>query len=55
MDLEIIILSEVRERKTNIWYHLYVGMKKKKIQIHLFIKQNQTQKKKTNLLPKRKE
>ena len=30
MDLEIIILSEVREKKTNIWYHLYVGMKKKK-------------------------
>ena len=29
MDLEIIILSEVRERKTNIWYRLYVGMKKK--------------------------
>ena len=23
--LEIIILSEVRQRKTNIWYHLYVG------------------------------
>ena len=25
MDLEIIMLSEVRQRKTNIiWYHLYV-------------------------------
>ena len=25
MDLEIIILSQVRKRKTNtIWYHLYV-------------------------------
>ena len=52
MDLEIIILSEVRERKTNIWYHLYVGMKKKKIQIHLFIKQNQTHKKKNKLVTK---
>ena len=29
MDLEIIILSEVRERKTNICYGLYVEMKKK--------------------------
>ena len=30
MDLEIIILSEVRQRKTNIiWYHLYVESKKK--------------------------
>ena len=28
MDLEIIILSEVRLRKTNIWYHLYVESKK---------------------------
>ena len=29
MDLEIIILSEVRPRKTNIiWYHLYVESKK---------------------------
>ena len=30
MDLVIIILSEVRQRKTNIiWYHLYVESKKK--------------------------
>ena len=29
MDLEMIILSEVRQRKTNImWYHLYVESKK---------------------------
>ena len=29
MDLEIIVLSEVRQRKTNImWYHLYVQSKK---------------------------
>ena len=28
MDLEIIILSEVSQRKTNtIWYHLYVESK----------------------------
>ena len=28
MDLEIIILSEVRKRKTSaIWYHLYVKSK----------------------------
>ena len=24
VDLEIITLSEVRQRKTNIWYHSYV-------------------------------
>ena len=28
MELEIIILSEVRQRKTNIWYHLHVESKK---------------------------
>ena len=29
MDLEMIILSEVSQRKTNIiWYHLYVESKK---------------------------
>ena len=27
MDLEIIILSEVSQTKTNIWYHLYVESK----------------------------
>ena len=42
MDLEIIILSEVSQTKTNIiWYHLYVDSKKK-IQMNLFIKQKQT-------------
>ena len=31
IDLEIIILSEVRRKKTNTtWYHLYVDSKKKK-------------------------
>ena len=29
VDLEIIILSEVRQRKTNIMYHLYVESKKR--------------------------
>ena len=29
MDLEIIILSEVSQTKTNIIYHLYVECKKK--------------------------
>ena len=27
-DLEMITLSEVSQRKTNIWYHLYVESKK---------------------------
>ena len=32
MDLEIIILNEVSQRKISIWYHSYVGssLKKKK-------------------------
>ena len=30
MNLDIIILSEISQRKTNIkWYHLYVELKKK--------------------------
>ena len=37
MDLEIIILREVRERK--ISYQLYVESKKKMIQMNLFTKQ----------------
>ena len=38
MNLEIVILSEVRHRKTNItWYHLYMESKKKR-QMNLFIK-----------------
>ena len=41
IDLEIIILSEVRHRKANIiWYHIYVGSKK--IQMNLFTKQKYT-------------
>ena len=43
MDLEIIILNEVCQTKTNMmWYHLYVESKKM-IQINLFRKQKQTQ------------
>ena len=42
MDLEMIILSEVSQTKTNIiWYHLYVEFKKM-IQMNLFTKQKQT-------------
>ena len=43
MDLEIIILSEVSQTKTNtIWYHWYVEPKKKKIYMNLFTKQKPT-------------
>ena len=38
MNIEIIILSEVRRRKTNICYHLCVESKKI-IQVNLFTKQ----------------
>ena len=42
MDLEIIILSEVSQTKTNImWYHLFVESWKM-IQMNLFTKQKQT-------------
>ena len=42
MDLEIVILSEVSQTKTNIIrYHLYVKSKKM-IQMNLFTKQKQT-------------
>ena len=43
MDLKIIILSEVRQRKTNIiHYNLYVELKIIIIQMNLFTKQKQT-------------
>ena len=45
MDLEIIILSEVRQRKT---YHLYLKYKRM-VQINLFTKQKYLQTQKTNL------
>ena len=38
MDLHIVILSEVSQRKANKWYHLYVESKKV-IQMNLFTKQ----------------
>ena len=37
MELEIIILSEVGQIKTNIWYHLYMESKKM-IQMNLIYK-----------------
>ena len=41
IDLEIIILSEVNQRKTNTtWYHIHGKLKM--IQMNLFIKQKQT-------------
>ena len=56
MDLEIVILSEVSQRKRNIiWYRLYVESKKEMIQMNLFTKQKQTHRlKRRNLwLPQR--
>ena len=49
MELEIIILSNVSQRKTNTIYHLYVKSSKKVIQMNLLTKQKQTQTLKTNL------
>ena len=40
--IEIIILSEVSQRKTNIIFYLFVELKKKMFQMNLFIKQKQT-------------
>ena len=49
MDLEIIILSEVNQTKTDIiWYHLYVEYKKN-IRINLFIKTKQSKKKEVDI------
>jgi len=42
MNLEIIILNEVRQKKTNIIYHVYAESKKI-IQIYLYIKQTDSQ------------
>ena len=41
VDLEIIILSEVSQTKTNSIYHLYMESKKM-LQMNLFTKQKQT-------------
>ena len=41
MDVEIIILSEVRKRKPDTRYHLYVEYKKM-TQMNLFTKRKQT-------------
>ena len=41
MNLEMIILSEIRQRKTNVTYICDLKKKKKKIQMSLFTKQKQ--------------
>ena len=41
IDLETIILSEVNQTKTNIWYHLHVESKNM-IQMNVFTKQKLT-------------
>ena len=38
MDLEIVILSDINQTKTNIWYSLYVELKKKMIHMNLYTK-----------------
>ena len=40
--LEIVILSEVKQRRINTWYCLYVESKKN-VQMNLFMKQKQVQ------------
>ena len=42
MDLKNIILWEINQRKTNIWYHSYVNLIFKIIQINHFANQKQT-------------
>ena len=49
MDLEIVKLSEVSQRKRDIvWYHLYTDSKKIK-QMKTFTKHKQTQTRRANL------
>ena len=54
MDLEIIILSEVSQRKTNIiWHHLYVESQKNDTNELIYKTETDSQTQKTNLwLPK---
>ena len=49
MDLEIIILSEVRQRKTNIIYCLYVESKKKSTNELIYETEIELQMQRTNL------
>ena len=43
MNLEIIILSELSQRKTNIiWYHLYVKSKKNDINEPIYVGKKST-------------
>ena len=44
IDLDIIILTDVIQKKTNIvWHHLYAKSQKKKVQMNLFMKEKHTQ------------
>ena len=53
MDLEIVILSEVRQWKTNRYDITYMWNLRKEIQMNLFSEQKKTQTLKTKLwLPK---
>ena len=55
MDLEIIMLSEVSQRKTKIIYHLYVESKKNGTNELIYKTETDLQTSETNLwLPKRK-
>ena len=57
MDTEIMILSEIRQRKINIiWYHLYVNSKKNNTNESIYKTETDSQIQKANLgLPKGKE
>ena len=53
MDPEIIILSEISQRRTNIWYRLYVESKKNDTNELIYKTEIDSQTQKTNLwLPK---
>ena len=50
MDREIVILSEISQRKINIiWYCLYVNPKNNIVQMNLFTEQKELQIQKANL------
>ena len=42
INLEIIILTDVRQTKRNVMYHLHMESEKKKIQMNLFAKRNRS-------------
>ena len=49
MNLEIIIVSEISQRKTIVIYIIYIQNLKKMIQMNLFIKQKDSYAQKINL------